>query len=116
MTAKTAKAKVENYTAEQVAAMVERYKAAPNSETVAALATELGKTARSIIAKLTREKVYIAKTYKTKQGEEPTSKETIADAIGAVLLLSEGEIDSLTKANKTALQKIFSALANSKPL
>ena len=32
------------------------------------------------------------------------------------LKLTEAEIDSLTKANKTALEKIFKALANSKPL
>ena len=43
-------------------------------------------------------------------------KDAHADAIGAVLNLTENEIESLTKANKTALVKIFSALANSKPL
>lgn len=39
-----------------------------------------------------------------------------ADAIGPVLGLTEAETDSLTKANKTALEKIFKALAASKPL
>lgn len=116
MAEKTVKAKVENYTAEQTAAMIERYKADPTADTVAALANELGKTVRSVIAKLTREKVYVAKTYKTKAGEEPQSKEVIADAIGRVLGLSDGETDSLAKANKTALQKVFAALANSKPI
>lgn len=114
--------KAENYTSEQTAAMVARYLAAPSSETVAAIATEMGKTVRSVIAKLTREKkadgtqVYIAKTYKTKAGDEPEKKDTIADAIGKVLKLSDGEVDSLTKANKTALTKIFAALANSVPV
>jgi len=30
--------------------------------------------------------------------------------------LTESEVESLTKANKTALAKIFAALANSKPI
>lgn len=121
MTEAAKKTKTENYTKEQTAAMVARYLASPSEETVKALAVELGKTTRSIIAKLTREKkedgaqVYVPKTYKTKTGEAPEKKDTIADAIGKVLRLSDGETDSLTKANKTALNKIFSALANSVP-
>ena len=55
-------AKAVNYTAEQTAKMVADYKA---GVTVEAIATELGKTVRSIVAKLSREKVYTAKTYKT---------------------------------------------------
>ena len=43
-------------------------------------------------------------------------KDVTADAIGAILRLSENEIESLTKANKTALRKIFDALANSRPI
>jgi hypothetical protein len=35
----------------------------------------------------------------------------VADAIGSVLGLTEAETESLTKANKTALSKIFAALA-----
>ena len=113
-TAKTPKA--ENYTAEQTAKMVSEYTATPTQETVEKIALELGKTVRSVIAKLSREKVYKAKTYKTKTGEEVTHKGEIADAIGKVLKLSPGEVDSLEKANKTALDKIFKALAMSKPI
>lgn len=114
MTAKTVKP--ENYTAEQTAVMVKAYQAKPNMETVEMLAKDFGKTVRSVIAKLSREKVYVAKVYKTKTGEDVQKKDEFADAIGAVLKLSEGEIESLTKANKTALQKIFKALAMSKPI
>ena len=116
MTATTKTPKAENYTAEQTAKMVADYVAAPNAETVAKLATEMGKTVRSIIAKLSREKVYVAKVYKTKTGETVQKKDETADAIGAVLKLTEPEIESLTKANKTALVKIFKALAMSKPI
>lgn len=108
--------KAPNYTPEQSAAIVARYVAAPKAETVDELAKEFGKTVRSIVAKLSREKVYVKKEYATKTGEPVQKKDETADAIGAVLKLTEAEIDSLTKANKTALVKIFAALANSKPL
>lgn len=98
MTAKTV-----NYTAEQTAKMVADYKA---GVTVEAIATELGKTVRSIVAKLSREKVYTAKTYKTKTGEAVIKKDTVADYIGVALGLTESDTESLTKANKTALKAI----------
>lgn len=111
-----AKEKVVNYTPEMTAEMVEAYTAAPNAATVEALAEKFGKTIRSVVAKLSREKVYVAKTYATKTGEPVVKKDQTADAIGAILSLTEAEIESLTKANKTALAKIFKALANSKPI
>jgi hypothetical protein len=111
MAAKTVK--TVNYTAEVTAKLIEAYKA---GEPVAKLAETFGKTTRSIIAKLSREGVYLAKTYTTKTGEKPVKKDATADAIGAILRLSDGETDSLAKANKTALRKIFEALANSKPI
>lgn len=114
--AKEAKAKAVNYTAEQTAELVAAYVAAPTSETVEAFAAKLGKTARSIVAKLSREGVYKPKEYVSKTGEKPVKKDAHADAIGAVLKLTEAETDSLTKANKTALAKIWQALAASKPI
>ena len=106
-------AKTVNYTAEQTVAMIADYRAGVPVE---AIASALGKTTRSVIAKLSREKAYVAKTYETKKGEKPIKKDSMADAIGTILDLSEGETDSLAKANKTALAKIFAALANSKPI
>lgn len=103
-----------NYTAEQTAELVFRY--VDEKHSIESLAAEFGKSTRSIIAKLSREKVYIAKAYVSKTGEKPVKKDTVADAIGLVLKLTEPEIESLTKANKTALAKIFAALANSKPI
>jgi hypothetical protein len=105
--------KAVNYTPEQTAQMVADYS---NGITVEAIAEKFGKTVRSVVAKLSREKVYIAKTYVSKTGAPVVKKDAHADAIGAILKLSENEIESLTKANKTALEKIFSALANSKPI
>lgn len=114
MTAKTEK--TVNYTAEQTAEMVKAYVANPTAETVAEFAGKFGKTVRSIVAKLSREGVYHKKEYVSKTGEKPEAKDTVADAIGAVLKLSEADVSSLTKANKSALKAIFAALANSKPI
>lgn len=106
-------AKPVNYTAEQTTAMVADYVAGVTVETIA---QNLGKSVRSVVAKLSREKVYVAKTYVSKTGEKPVRKDAHADAIGAVLRLTEAETESLTKANKTALVKIFDALAKSQPM
>ena len=105
--------KVVNYTEEQTLKVVQDYQAGISVEEIA---QAMGKTARSIIAKLSREGVYKAKEYKTKTGEKVEKKDQTADAIGAILQLTEAETESLTKANKTALKKIFAALANSKPI
>lgn len=105
--------KTVNYTPEQTLAMVADYQ---NGVTVESIAETLGKTVRSVVAKLSREKVYQAKQYVSKTGEKPVKKDAHADAIGAILQMSENDIDSLTKANKNALKMIFDALANSKPV
>ena len=108
MTAKTV-----NYTQEQTVAIVAAYQ---NGETVEALAEQFQKSVRSIVAKLSREGVYQKKVYKTKNGEAVQKKDATADAIGAILGLAENDIESLTKANKNALKKIFEELANSRPV
>jgi len=98
MTAKTV-----NYTPEQTAKIIADYQAGITIESIAAA---LGKSTRSIVAKLSREKVYVAKTYVTKTGEAVVKKDAHADFIAQSLGLSEADADSLTKANKTALAKI----------
>lgn len=108
--------KVVNYTEAQATELKTAYVANPTKETVAAFAEKFGKTTRSIVAKLAKMEVYKKAEYVSKTGEKPVKKDAHADAIGAVLKMTEPEIESLTKANKTALVKIFQALANSKPL
>jgi transposase-like protein len=105
--------KTVNYTPEQTAQMVADYS---TGVTVESIAETMGKTVRSVVAKLSREGVYRKKEYVSKTGEKPVKKDAHADAIGAILRLSEGEVDSLTKANKSALKTIFEALANSRPV
>jgi len=105
--------KTVNYTPEQTLNLIADYK---NGFTVEQLALQMGKSVRSIVAKLSREGVYEKKTYKTKTGEAVVKKDAHADAIGAILRLPENDIESLTKANKSALKAILDALANSKPI
>lgn len=101
--------KTVNYTPEQTAVLVSRY--VDEGVTVEALAQEFGKTVRSIVAKLSREGVYKKKEYTSKTGERPVKKDETADKIGVLVGLSEGEVDSLTKANKGALLKILAKLS-----
>jgi hypothetical protein len=105
--------KAVNYTAEQTQQAIAAYAAGTSVESIA---ETLGKSVRSVVAKLSREGVYKKKEYTTKTGEPVVKKNEHADAIGAILKLSEADIDSLTKANKRALKAIFEALANSQPI
>ena len=102
-----------NYTPEQTQQVIADYAA---GQTVETIAKSLGKSVRSVVAKLSREGVYKKKEYKTKAGEAVVKKDAHADAIGAILQLPENDVESLTKANKSALRAIFEALANSKPI
>ena len=105
--------KAVNYSPEQTAQVIADYTAGVSVESIA---LAMGKSVRSIVAKLSREGVYQKKAYKTKTGEAVVKKDAHADAIGAILRLPENDIESLTKANKSALKAIFEALANSKPI
>lgn len=97
------------YTAEQTAELVTAYVKNPSAETVATFAEKFGKTVKSIVAKLSREKVYQAKEYVSKTGEKPVKKDELANEFQTLFSLTDGEADSLTKANKTALAKILNA-------
>jgi response regulator RpfG family c-di-GMP phosphodiesterase len=98
MTAKTV-----NYTPEQTLQMVAQYQ---SGITVEQIAKMMSKSVRSVVAKLSREKVYVAKVYATKTGEAVIKKDTVADYIGEALGLAEADTESLTKANKNALKAI----------
>ena len=107
------KMKTVNYTPDQTEKMIVQYQ---DGMSVEAIADSLGKTVRSVVAKLSREKVYVAKAYKTKSGETPIKKDEHADFIGIALGLTESDTESLTKANKTALSKIADFIKAEKTL
>ena len=110
-----AKTKQANYTPEQTEILVDAYRAVDTDETRAAVvahyAEEFGKPMQSIRAKLVSEGVYVAKAYKTKKGEKPESKAEMVAGIASLLGVDSERVESLEKANKTALNLVRGSLA-----
>ena len=101
-------ATAKNYTEEMVNTMTEQYQANPTRETVDALADQFGKTTRSIIAKLSREGVYVAQPRTTKSGEPVISKSELVAQISEHFGI---EMPTLVKAGKQDLQKLVDAIS-----
>jgi hypothetical protein len=101
-------ANAKNYTDEQVAMMTETYSANPSRETVDELASTLGKTTRSIIAKLSREGVYQAQPRTTKTGEPVVAKAELVAVISEHFGI---ELPTLVKAGKQDLQRLVDAIS-----
>ena len=99
-----ADAQVKNYTDEMVATMVDQYSASPTRATVEALAETFGKSTRSIIAKLSREGVYVAQPKTTKSGAPVIRKGDIVAEIAQLLGAHESDtMSTLVKASKADL-------------
>ena len=96
-------ATVKNYSDKDVSMMIETYQANPTRDTVDMLAEKLGKNARSIIAKLSREGVYVAQPRATKTGEPVVLKSEFVDRIHKALGI---EIPSIAKATKADLARL----------
>ena len=100
--------RAKNYTDAMVAEMTEVYTANPNRETVDLLANKFGKSVRSIIAKLSREGVYIAQPKVTKSGEPVVRK---AELVAQINVHFGIELPTLVKASKADLQKLVDILS-----
>ena len=101
-------ATAKNYTDEQVSMMTEAYTENPTRETVDSLAETLGKTTRSIIAKLSREGVYQAQPRTTKSGEPVVAKAELVAQISEHFGI---ELPTLVKAGKQDLQRLVDAIS-----
>ena len=101
-------ANAKNYTDEMVSEMTTQYTANPTRETVDALANQFGKTTRSIIAKLSREGVYVAQPRTTKSGEPVISKSELVATINEHFGI---EMPTLVKAGKQDLQRLVDAIS-----
>jgi hypothetical protein len=101
-------ANAKNYTEEMVSEMTTAYTENPTRETVDALAQQFGKTTRSIIAKLSREGVYIAQPRTTKSGEAVVSKSELVSEIADHFGI---ELPTLVKAGKADLQRLVDAIS-----
>jgi hypothetical protein len=94
-----------NYSPEQTAQLVANYKAGATVET---LATMFGKTTRSVVAKLSREGVYQAKSKSS--GVARVKKAELVDRIASLCGATPEAFDSLEKANHEVLEAILTNL------
>ena len=102
----TATAKTVNYTVEQTTQLVEAYK---SGSTVEQIAQELGKSTRSVVAKLSREGVYEPKT--KARGETRVKKAELVDRLAAACEVAPEVFESLEKANYEVLELLLSKLS-----
>ena len=96
-----------NYTEKMVAEMHEVYTANPTRESVETLAKTFGKSTRSIIAKLSREGIYVPMERKTKTGEPIVRK---AELVAQIEEHYGESFPSLVKATKADLIKLTNQL------
>lgn len=101
--------KTVNYTEAQEARLREAYTASATRETVEALAKEMGKTSRSIVAKLVRMELYKSET-KAAAGKREALKAEMVAEIASLTGQSEETLESLEKATATALKAVLKAL------
>jgi len=101
-------ANAKNYTEEMVSEMTTAYTDNPTRETVDELARHFGKTTRSIIAKLSREGVYVAQPRTTKSGEPVVAKAELVNEIQEHFGI---ELPTLVKAGKADLQRLVDAIS-----
>lgn len=104
MTAQTTQV---NYTEAQTAQMVQDYVA---GATVDSIAEALGKSVRSVVAKLSREGVYKAKTKAKGVGRQ--TKADLTRYVEDLLKLDEGSLGSLQKGSHEALEALAARLTN----
>ena len=91
-----------NYTPEQVTQIVDAYRSGTDLDQIAQL---VGKTVRSVVAKLSREGVYQPKA---KANSSRMTKEDLVARIEAHFEMQPGTLDSLTKASRDQLILIAS--------
>ena len=98
-----------NYTEEQTQQMIAAYEANPTRETVEALSAEVGKSTRSVIAKLSSSGVYKTPERTTKTGEIIEKKEDMVVQISTWLGI---EMPTLVKTGKQDLKRMRDAMAD----
>jgi hypothetical protein len=97
--------KVMNYTPEQVQELVQKYQ---QGVSVEQLAETLGKSVRSVVAKLSREGVYVAKTRSTQAAR--VTKAELVERIARVCDRNSEQFESLEKANQDVLTRLVEVL------
>ena len=93
--------KTVNYTDVQVNEIVQGYKA---GQTVEQLSELVGKSVRSVVAKLSREGVYVAKTRASGTGR--VTKADLVARVASTLGLDVATLETLNKASYSALEAL----------
>jgi len=96
--------KAQNYTPEQTQLIVEQYRSGTPVEQIA---QALGKTTRSVVAKLSREGVYVAKS---KQAQPRVKKSELVERIAQAVGVPSELFESLEKANLEVLEHLANKL------
>jgi hypothetical protein len=96
-----------SYSEEVTKEIVKEYAANPTRDTVDAIAQRIGKSPRSVIAKLAAAGVYQTPKRTTKTGEPIIKKDELAEDIGKWLGI---EVPTLAKAGKLELKKLHEKL------
>ena len=97
----TAQTKPQAYSQEQTQQVVAAY---TSGESVEAIALQIGKSVRSVVAKLAREGVYVAKT-KTAQHARVTKADMVAE-LARHMGVEVETLESLEKATQEALSQL----------
>jgi putative heme iron utilization protein len=100
--------KIANYTAEMTAELTAAYVAEPTEVTVKAFAEKFGKNAKSIVAKLVKEGVYVSKAKEA--GKRAMLKAEMVAEIAKLVGKPEEVLESLEKATSPALMAVLTAL------
>lgn len=102
--------KTVNYPKDLTVAIIAAYTAGKSDTDragiVEALATEHGKSVKSIRQKLVREGVYVKPAYVSKAGANVERKSDIVQGIAKMLNVTEAQLGGLEKATKPALETI----------
>jgi len=99
------------YTEEEVELLREKYlNALDKKEVIDLLATELDKSKKSIIGKLSREGIYEKQVYHSKTGELPVTKKELVARIAEATGADIERIQGLEKSPKTDLKNLLQCL------
>lgn len=95
------------YNKKETTQAIELYIKSPNMQTVDKICILLNKTRKSVIAKLSKEGVYITKRYTTKRGEDVITKLQLVRQIEKIL---GTKLSDLEKTPKTTLKCLLMEL------
>jgi len=98
---------VKNYTTSETKQLIDTYTANPCRKTVDMISIEMGRSVKSVIGKLSKEKVYVKKDYTTKRGEKPITKLQMIDQLAGMLQGDQSRLQTLEKTSKLELQYLM---------